>query len=70
MLLLHQHEFSSHISNNFFNLKIEQITLISDENFGGAKDAVVVRSPLFVAFKIPDLHSSPPVLRMEWAFHS
>ena len=32
----------------------------------GAKDAVVVEVPLFVAFKIPDLHSSPLVLRIEW----
>ena len=37
----------------------------------GAKDAVVVKvyqSSLFN--KIPDPHSSPPVLLSEWTFHS
>ena len=45
-----------------------QITLIFDEGSRGER-CNCCRSPLFVAFKIPDLHSSPPVFLMEWTFH-
>ena len=38
-----------------------QMTLISDEGSSGDR-CRCCRSPSFVAFKIPDLHSSPPVL--------
>ena len=55
--------FGFSVRNNTIVSKILeiQITLISDEGSRGER-CNCCRSPLFVAFKIPDLYSSPPVL--------